>query len=321
MEIKNNKNIHSIYAENQLTIGLPNAMLYKRYETLWENFFMALGANIIVSEPTNKEIIHSGTEAAIDETCLSAKIYLGHVHSLIRKCDYILVPRISNWALNRHMCSRFKSQYDLVCNIFRGSGQKFISYDLDEARNLTEEKAFLNMGLELGFPKKLIKEAYKKAKKQETADWKYRLKSQEQLYKSEGLKVIIAAHSYVIEDEYFGKPVTDYLKELDVIPLRADITDRKEALKQSLKISKTLVWEFNREILGSLHMHREHVDGIILISAFPCGPDSMVNDIIARKFSELPVLNLVLDSQSGTAGMETRLESFVDILKFKKGIL
>lgn len=80
---------------NQLTIGLPRALLYFRYEILWKNFFTSLGMKIIVREPTNKELLGLGLETAIDESCLSAKIYLGHVQSLIGKCDYILVPRIS----------------------------------------------------------------------------------------------------------------------------------------------------------------------------------------------------------------------------------
>ena len=33
------------------------------------------------------------------------------------------------------------------------------------------------------------------------------------------------------------------------------------------------------------------------------------------------LLNLVLDGQSGTAGVETRLESFIDIIRFKEGQL
>jgi predicted nucleotide-binding protein (sugar kinase/HSP70/actin superfamily) len=73
--------------------------------------------------------------------------------------------------------------------------------------------------------------------------------------------------------------------------------------------------------LGSIAMHKDKVDGIILLSAFPCGPDSMVNELITRKVKNVPMLNLVLDSQSGTAGIETRLESFVDIIRFKEGTL
>ena len=63
------------------------------------------------------------------------------------------------------------------------------------------------------------------------------------------------------------------------------------------------------------------VDGIILLSAFPCGPDSMVNELVTRRVKGVPLLNLVLDSQTGTAGVETRLESFIDIIRFKKGAL
>ncbi|MDO4329367.1 MAG: hypothetical protein Q4C66_08535, partial [Lachnospiraceae bacterium] len=133
------------------------------------------------------------------------------------------------------------------------------------------------------------------------------------------IKIMIAAHSYLIEDAYFGKPIIDYLKELGCTPIRADIADTKEALKQSLKVSPTMKWEWSREITGNIQIHKDQIDGIILVSAFPCGPDSMVNEIISRKFSHIPILNLVLDSQSGTAGIETRLESFVDIIRFKKG--
>ena len=58
-----------------------------------------------------------------------------------------------------------------------------------------------------------------------------------------------------------------------------------------------------------------------VIAAVSGGPDSMVNEMIIRKFTGLPILNIVLDNQDGTAGLETRLESFTDILKLKKGVL
>ena len=73
--------------------------------------------------------------------------------------------------------------------------------------------------------------------------------------------------------------------------------------------------------MGSIALHRDQVDGIILLSAFPCGPDAMVNELLVRRLKGIPVLNMVLDGQSGTAGVETRLESFVDIIRFKEGSL
>ena len=78
---------------------------------------------------------------------------------------------------------------------------------------------------------------------------------------------------------------------------------------------------YRRELLGSIQMHKSKADGLILMSAFPCGPDSMVNEMIIRKFPDIPILNIVMDNQDGTAGLETRLESFTDILKLKRGEL
>ena len=266
-------------------------------------------------------MLEQGSARAIDEACLSLKIYLGHVEALCGKCDYILVPRVSSFGRHRNMCTRFEALPDLVKNIFRESGQKFLSYDLDVLQKKDEASAFQALGQTLGCSPRAVRKAYKAAEKTEQAQYKGLVREQEQLYRAEGLKILIAAHSYVIEDPYIGKTVTAYLKGAGVTPIRADLVDRDDALRHSLELSPTCKWEISREIVGSIAMHCGKVDGIILLSAFPCGPDSMVNELIARRVKRVPMLNLVLDSQSGTAGIETRLESFIDIIRFKEGQL
>ena len=69
-------------------------------------------------------------------------------------------------------------------------------------------------------------------------------------------------------------------------------------------------------------MHHEEIDGAILLSVYPCALDSMVNDMLIRKnrMAHIPVLQMTLDAQTGTAGVETRLESFIDILKMRKEV-
>lgn len=304
-----------------ITVGLPRALLYYRYAVLWKTFFQELGVETVTSAPTDREIMERGAALAIDEACLSLKIYLGHVAALVGKCDFILVPRVSNFGRHRNMCTRFESTPDLVRSVFRDAGVKLLSYNVDEEQKQTEEDAFVDMGRALGFPAKAAKKAYKQAKKAEYAHHKARTQKQEQLYRRDGIKVLIAAHSYVVEDPYMGRTVTDYLKNAGVIPLRADLVDRDGALKRSRELSPTCKWEISREILGGIQQHRGGVDGIILLSAFPCGPDAMVNELITRRVKGVPMLNLVLDSQSGTAGVETRLESFIDIIRFKEGKL
>ncbi|MCI8699591.1 MAG: hypothetical protein HFF29_10900 [Oscillospiraceae bacterium] len=309
--------------ENEsIKIGLPRAMLYYRYRVLWQTFFQELGMETVVSPPTDREILERGTALAIDEACLSLKIYLGHVAALVGRCDYILVPRVSNFGRQRAMCTRFEALPDLAANVFRDSRQRFLSYDVDEEmKKVGEEDALVELGKSLGASAKAAKKAYKTAKKAELSHHKERVQRYEQQYKKTDMKVLIAAHSYVAEDPYMGRMVSDYLKKAGVVPVRADMVDREAALKHSREISPTCKWEISREILGGVAIHQNDVDGIILLSAFPCGPDAMVNELIMRRVKGVPMLELVLDSQSGTAGVETRLESFIDIIRFQKGVL
>lgn len=53
-----------------------------------------------------------------------------------------------------------------------------------------------------------------------------------------------------------------------------------------------------------------------MLSSFPCGPDSLVNELIIRKI-KLPIINLVIDDTNSFTGIETRLESFLDIINNK----
>ena len=308
-------------ASSSLTIGIPRALLYYRYAVLWQTFFEALGVETIVSDSTSRKVLEEGSNLAVDETCLSAKIFFGHVKALAGRCDYILIPRINTFGRRREMCVRFQSLYDQVRNVFRETDQKFLSYNVDMEAGIGEEDAFLKMGQSLGFAKRDVKRAYAAAKREEQRDWNERLRKQEQLFKAEGLKILLVGHSYVLDDPYIGKAVTDFLGETGVVSIRADIINRETALKRSVELSATCKWEVSRELLGGIAEHRDRVDGIILVSAFPCGPDAMINELLIRRLTDIPLLNLVLDSQSGTAGIETRLESFVDIIRLKKGVL
>ena len=131
------------------------------------------------------------------------------------------------------------------------------------------------------------------------------------------LGILLAAHPYVAHDPYLGGTLVDLLEGMGAIVLFTDETDRKRALQASFGFSSTLPWVVNRELVGSLMLLHEHVDGIVLVSAFPCGPDSMTDDAIVRCIQGKPILNLTIDAQSGTAGLETRVESFVDILRYQ----
>ena len=300
-------------------IGLPRALLYHRYGTLWQTYFESLGVETVLSPVTNREILENGSALAMDESCLSAKLYLGHVQTLIGKCDQVFIPRYSSLERDAVFCTRFEGLYDQTRNIFRASGQGFLSCDIDQRNRHGERDAYVNLGKKLGFSARDARSAYQSAVKVNEKQWRERVEAQEEEYRKPGMKILLVGRSYMLSDPYVGRPISDYLKSIGVSPLRADVTDRDAAVRESGKYSPTCRWLMSRELIGSVLLHQDMVDGVILLSAFPCGPDSMVNEMLTRKLKGISILNLVLDAQSGMAGVETRLESFVDIIRFKEG--
>ncbi|WP_244902533.1 acyl-CoA dehydratase activase-related protein [Raoultibacter timonensis] len=132
------------------------------------------------------------------------------------------------------------------------------------------------------------------------------------------LAILLVAHPYVAHDPFVNGGVVDVLESMGASVLYADQTDHGKALHESFEFSETLPWIVNRELVGSVTLLHAHVDGIVLVSAFPCGPDSMTNDAVARCIQGKPILSLIVDAQSGTAGLETRIESFIDILRYQQ---
>jgi predicted nucleotide-binding protein (sugar kinase/HSP70/actin superfamily) len=299
-----------------MTIGLPRAMLYYRYKALWETFFTELGCDVVVSRETDKKILEDGIGFSIDENCLPSKIYMGHVQSLIGKCDYILVPRIANYGKNDDVCVKLLALYDIVKNTF--GDIKLLDYNIDVKNGKRELAGFLKIGKRLG--KSCFKTlcAYRSARlAQEKFERERHIFQHTELESADGLKILVVSHPYNTYDNFIGRPVTAHIKALGGRPIFADALDRSECLSKSTEMSETLHWRYNRELIGSIKLLEGRVGGIVLLTAFPCGPDSLVNELLIRKIKNVPVVNIVLDELQGEAGLLTRIESFMDILKIR----
>ncbi len=301
-----------------MKIGIPRAFLYYRYKELWETFFRELGIEYLVSPETGQDIVRAGSMYAIDESCLPSKVYLGHVEWLLGKCDYILVHRIAGYSTGT-VCTKFHAIYDVVANTFRDRQIKLLSFNIEPNVAEGEMAAFVRLGK--FFKKKKVRSmlAYLAAKQAERNAQLKELREQELLFHQDGFKILVVGHRYNIFDKFIGKPVLDRLQELGAVPVLADIVPRKEAVFKAAELTGTLPWAPEKEQVGAVVLYRERVDGLILLSTFPCGPDSLVNEILMRRLKDKPVLNLVLDGHQSMVGIETRLESFLDIIRFQEG--
>ena len=300
-------------------VGIPRALLYYRYGALWEQFFRALGVTTVLSPPGSRGILEAGARLAPDEGCLSVKMYMGHVDTLIGKCEQIFIPRYSNYGYTEFFCTRYEGLYDQARNIFRASGQRFITCSVDALNGSPEPKAFERFGVELGFSPRESRRAWREASRAFAQRQKAEDRALKELLRKPGMKVLVAGHSYTLSDPYLGKPILDFLENSDVTVLRTDRLDPDTSRKACAGFSPTCRWITSEELVGGVLLWKDKADGIILVSAFPCGPDSMTNELLVRRVKGVPILTLMLDTQSGTAGVETRLESFLDIIRFQRG--
>ena len=301
------------------SVGIPRAMLYYRYGALWEHFLQALGVSFTLSPPSGRKTLETGTKLAPDESCLSLKMFMGHVESLVGRCEQILIPRYSNYGYTELFCTRYEGLYDQARNVFRASGQRFITCNIDAQNGSPEPKAFEQLGVQLGFTARQGRRAWQEASRALKQKKKSEERVQKALADGPGMKVLVAGHSYILSDPYLGKPILDCLSAAGAVALRADALEPETARKACAKFSPTCRWIVSEEILGGVLQWQKKADGIVLVSAFPCGPDSMTNELLIRRIKGMPVLPLVLDTQSGMAGIETRIESFLDIIRFQKG--
>lgn len=300
---------------NKITIGIPKALLYYKYSELWTSFFEELGCEIIVSPNTSKKILEDGIKFSLDESCMAMKIYMGHVYYLIDKCDYILVPRLKCIKKHEKLCTNFSALYDLVNNIF---DKKLINYNVDIEHKEDELYAFVTMGLSLGFSYRKIVSAYHIAKEKEKMLKEREISKQKSIIASSNkIKILLAGHPYNLHDEFIGKQIENVLEKNDIEIIYSDKYDTKYLEQEVKKISPKNYWTYNKEIIGAISHYQELVDGIILITSFPCGPDSLSNEMILRNV-KIPITNLIIDEANSDTGLLTRIESFIDILEERR---
>lgn len=297
--------------EKRIKVGLPRALLYYKYDILWKTFFKELGIDVVISPKTNKEILENGKKLSMDEACLSLKIYMGHVYYLNDKVDYVLVPRIVSLEKHMKLCTNFSALYDIVNNTFN---VKLLNYNIDVDKKIYEEDSFVEMGKELGFNKSEILDAYQKAKKEEYKQNKIKYILEKKKLDSNKTKVLLVSHSYNLNDNLVGDIIKEILNDLDVDVIMGDVINVDGDKDLYKNISPRLYWTYNQELLNNIIEFQNDVDGIILMSTFPCGPDSLVNEMCMRKINT-PIINVLIDELSSKEGMQTRIESFIDIIK------
>lgn len=315
-------------------IGIPRVFLYYTFFPMWKTFFTALGAEVIVSPVTTKQILDRGVRMAEDETCLPVKLAFGHTESLRSKADFLFLPRYKSLEARRYMCPKIIGLPDMLGRNLAGlppilSPEISITQDPGALR-----KAFSSIARSLGAREPDIGKAYRLAL--EELD-RYRRLIQDGWHPEEAnnrllgrasrgpsnhaLKVAVIGHSYVSCDPHISMDLLKRLEDMGAAPMISDMVPQEELDRRLSSLRKDLFWTFGRRLLGAgFHFAaRPDCQGIILLSAFGCGSDSLIEPYVVNAArGRVPLLNLTVDEHSGEAGLVTRLEAFLDMIRRRK---
>lgn len=301
----------------KIKVGIPRALFYYEFAPLWVNFFLELGAEVIVSPKTNKRILNDGTNTCIDDACIPVKLYHGHIISIKDQVDYLFIPRIMGLYEKEFICPKFCGLPEMIKYSINDL-PKIINTKIDLRKKDNLKNTIYEIGEFITNDKSKIRQAYNKA---------YQIYNKEkQLIQKElnfSNNIMLLGHPYTLHDEFLNMKIIKKIKQAGFNCLLPDMLSDKILNEYAAKYKGKIFWLFFRQLIGCCYylLEKGEVLGIIYLSSFGCGIDSVVAETVERnirKFSNIPFMLITIDEHSGEGGFNTRLEAFMDMLKWRK---
>jgi len=323
-------------------LGIPSALLYYVYYPFWLAFFNEIGVQVVTSKGTTKSILDKGVREALADACVPIKLFFGHVMELKNKCDCLFIPRVVCLNGKTIYCPKFLGLPDMIRHSLDGL-PPIIDVRIDARQGrLSKLKAFLEIGSYFGVGRNIVLKAYCKAMLVLRRYHRLLRKGLNPLEAMEymenpnnkklalppkaNLKFAVLGYPYSIYDSFISVNLLDKLKNMGVSVLTTEnINPLVLAWQKNCGLPKRLFWTFSDAVLKAAYylFRRGRVDAVLHLTAFGCGPDSILNKFIeleAKQHGDIPFMTLMIDEHTGEAGMTTRLEAFVDMVRRRKEV-
>lgn len=310
-----------------LVIGIPRGLYYFKYKTFWKAFFSQLGINIIFSAPTNQNILDNGISSCVSEACMPLKAYMGHVLNLKDRVDVLYIPRFTSVSQREYICPKFGG----LPNMVRSTISE-LPVILDPEVNMYKNKkesfnAHMIIGQKLGINKQKIRDAFEVARSTYRQDRLENLgiplsDDKDSNNKENKLNILLMGHVYTVYDRFLNLDLVKKIQQFDTQVWTLDAFDSRALKISSRKLNKPMFWNYGTKALGCAYelINRNTMDGVIYLTCFGCGIDSFVGYMVERRIRHhgIPFTTISLDEHTGKAGMDTRVEAFIDTISRRK---
>lgn len=324
-------------------VGIPRALFYYTYYPMWQAFFNNIGVQVVTSSKSTKQILDKGVRESLADACVPIKLFFGHILDLKDRVDALYIPRIVCLNGKTVYCPKFLGLPDMI----RHSLDKVppiidVRMDTRQGR-FALLKSYIEIGKLFSAGKLNACRAYGKAllnmhnynrmlRRGWTPDEAMHIMrepaaSQDLKPPETNLKFALLGYPYNIYDSLISSNVIERLKRLGVNVVTAEnIHPLLLALQNNCNLPKRLFWTFSDIAMKAAHLlfKQGRVDGVMHLTAFGCGPDSLLNKFIeleAKAHRNIPFMTMMIDEHTGEAGVATRLEAFVDMVRRRKEAL
>lgn len=306
-------------------IGIPRTLHFHDILPFWGTFFSELGFEVVVSDPTNKQILHQGIEKIAVETCFPVKAAYGHVFNLVEKgIDKIFLPSTINMPQGHH-----SSKSTTVCPYVQTipytiqSSIHFEEHGIELLRPIIYlgggrrklECELLKLGKQLGIHRREIYRALDSAIYAQKRFEQVLQKRGEAILSSLDKKaIVIVSRPYNGYDPGMNLRLPQKLRELGILAIPSDFLSLDNAGKK--EDMEKMYWSYGQRILSVAQIVKNDPRlYAVYITNFACGPDSFIIHFFKDILQGKPYLEIEIDEHSADTGVVTRLEAYLDSLK------
>lgn len=305
------------------TVGIPRSLLCNTFFPLYYQFFYGLGFDVICSDAMDQESIERKGAAF----CYPVEVSHGSMGNLIKKNpDIYFLPHVKSVEVKNGMPA------SVTCPLVQGEPY-YIKSTFNELRN----KIVLSPVLDFAKGYEYIKNTFVKMCKQLNIDpnsaraaFELGIQAQKDFYhecKELGKRFLkqIEEDSNCVGFVLFGRPYNAFTqwtnmgiphkfatRNYSIIPYDFLPIDEEES-------EENMYWAMGQLILKGARKVQKHPQLFgVYITNFSCGPDSFLTGYFRNIMGKKPSLTLELDSHTADAGIDTRIEAFIDVVKSYK---
>lgn len=283
-------------------IGIPRALYFFYHPGLWEYFFASLGFVPVVSAPTSRRTVERAGRVAEAEHCLPVKLFQAHLDELAEKVDRVFIPRVLSTLDGHVSCPKLAALPDVAAIEFE---IEILTVNIDQRRKSLGD-TLVELARRLGADRKTARSIASKAVERTRSRQRQSTKR-----KPSGDRYLILGHPYTLDDGFISGRVFGTLRKLGVNPERGTFADAETP-------DSLVKWD----TMSRMYHELESVEpgeyaGVIQISTFNCGCDSMLLDHFRSVAMDkrIPYMVLMFDEHTSLGGIDTRLEAFVDSIR------